>query len=171
PPVPVVTTSPFSVEVLPPVAPQPRRAQRAVYHVHTEDKVRMHDEDELVRLIRNGTLPGLELVRRESEESWRPLFETRVYRLEVPTAGDPRDAARWRALRALGGHFSGFFITLVVMVILTHEFPWWMGIWAAVLLVQTMGSLPAAMRLLQNPRPERHAPLHPRAAVAPAAPH
>src|SRR4030095_5096196 len=106
PPVPVVTTSPFSVEVLPPVAPQPRRAQRAVYHVHTEDKVRMHDEDELVRLIRNGKLSGLELVRREDEESWRPLFETRVYRLGGRTAGAPRDPAPGRAGAARGGRAS-----------------------------------------------------------------
>ena len=52
--------------------------------------------------------PRRQALRRSSwcaasdEESWQPLFESRIYRLEVPNAGDPRDAARRRALRGAG---------------------------------------------------------------------
>jgi hypothetical protein len=142
---------PISVEVMP---SQPARPPRVRYHVSIDDKVKVEDEDELVSMIRKGKLTGMELVRREDEERWVPLFETRVYRLEVPHAGDPRDRARMRALRALGGHFSGFFITGVVMFSIQGKIPFWMAIWGAVLAVQTLGSLPALMSLWRSRSPE-----------------
>lgn len=126
----------------------------AVYHVHTDDRVRTYDEGELVRLIRRGKLTGMELVRRDDEDRWQPLFESRVYRREVPTTGDPRDAARRRALRGLAGHFTGFFITGVVMYATQGHLPFWMAIWGAVLAVQTLGSAPALWSLLRRPRLE-----------------
>jgi hypothetical protein len=139
-----------SVEVLPAVAQAPAPAAAPVYHVHQDDKVRDYDEAELIELLRGGKLTGAELVRRDDEEEWQPLFESRIYRREVPWLGDPRDAARRRVLRGLAGHFSGFFITGVVMVATTGEFPFWMSIWGAVLLVQILGSLPAAWALLRR---------------------
>ena len=157
-----------SVEVLPALPSEPSPRTSAIYHVHSEDKVKDYDEDRLVELLRKGKLTGLELVRRDDEEQWQPLFESRIYRREVPTTGDPRDAARMRVLRGLLGHFSGFFITGVVMFVLTHEFPFWMAIWGAVLLMQTLGSLPAAFTLLRNRRMDSRAgvPLPPAPAAA-----
>ena len=111
-----------------------------------------YDEAKLVALIRRGKLSGMELVRRDDEERWQPLFESRVYRREVPTAGDPRDAARIRLLRAVAGHFSGFFITSVVMYAIQGHFPFWLAIWGAVLAVQALSAAPAAWTLLQRRR-------------------
>jgi len=142
----------ISVEVLPPAPPLPAPTTAGVYHVQRGDQVQSYDEAKLVALIRRGKLSGMELVRRDDEERWQPLFESRVYRREVPTAGDPRDAARIRLLRAVAGHFSGFFITSVVMYAIQGHFPFWLAIWGAVLAVQALSAAPAAWTLLQRRR-------------------
>jgi serine/threonine protein kinase len=159
--------SAVSVEVLsarpsPPSTPP-------VYHVQTRRRVRQYDEGELVDRIRRGKLSGVELVRRDDEEQWQPLFESRVFRREVPTLDDPRDAARRRMLRAVAGHFSGFFITSMVMYATQGHFPFWLGIWGSVLAVQAVGAMPAAWVLLRKRRSQEGQPAAP-AVVAPAEP-
>ena len=142
---------PISVEVLPsPAAPQARAVPSGasgLYHVQTGDKVRDYDEAKLVALIRRGRLTGMELVRQDNEELWQPLFESRVYRREVPTSGDPRAAARARLLRGIAGHFSGFFITSVVMYATQGHFPFWLAIWGAVLAMHALRAAPEAWTL------------------------
>jgi len=144
------TAEPVSAEI---VAPRP--AGPAVYHVQTNDGVRTYPEAKLVRALRRGNLTGLELVRVEGEEKWQPLHESRIYRIEVPSGGgDPRDVARWRQLRAVGGHFTGFFITSVVIFTTQHALPFWIWIWAAVLAMQALRAAPAAWALWQQRRPQ-----------------
>jgi serine/threonine protein kinase len=129
-----------SAEIVP---DRPRRP--SVYHVQREGggRVKTYDEEELAERIRRGRLTGVELARRDDEEDWRPLFESRVFRREVPAPGNPRQAARWRAMRALGGHFTGFLIVGTVMYSTQGHLPFWMGIWGAVLLAQTLRMGPA----------------------------
>jgi serine/threonine protein kinase len=165
---------PVSVEVMPPELPAP--AAPAVYHVHDDDKVKTYDEKQLVEKIRSHKLTGLEMVRRDDEEQWQPLFESRVYRREVPTVGDPRDAVRWRAVRALGGHYMGFITTALIMFAIQGHFPFWLGIWGAVLLAQTIGSVPALVPLflkrkeLKAPAADALPPAQPKGLAAPASP-
>ena len=162
-----------SVEVMPPA--RPPRQRPAMYHLQEGDKVRTYEEDDLAERIRKGKLSGMELVRREDEESWLPLFETRVYRLEVPNAGDPRSVARSRSLHALFGHFSGFFITGVVMYSIQGHLPFWMAIWGAVLAMQVLGSGPALWSLWRrqqipaSPVPQLGPPATAAPLLAPAA--
>jgi serine/threonine protein kinase len=162
-----------SVEVMSPA--RPPRQRPAMYHLQEGDKVRTYEEDDLAERIRKGKLSGMELVRREDEESWLPLFETRVYRLEVPNAGDPRSVARSRSLNALFGHFSGFFITGVVMYSIQGHLPFWMAIWGAVLAMQVLGSGPALWSLWRrqqiqaSPVPQLGPPATAAALLAPAA--
>jgi hypothetical protein len=122
--------------------------------VQTRRRVRRYDEGELAHLIRRGRLTGVELVRRDDEEQWQPLFESRVYRREVPTLDDPRDAARMRVIRGVVGHFTGFFITSVVMYATQGHFPFWLAIWGAVLAMQALSAAPAAWTLLRRRRVE-----------------
>jgi hypothetical protein len=156
-------SSAVSVEVLParPTAP----AASSIYHVEGKRGVRSYDERKLAELIRNGKLTGVELVRRDDEERWQPLFESRLYRREVPSLTDPRDAARMRVLRGVGAHFSGFFITGVVMYVIQGHLPFWMAIWGAVLAMQALGAAPAAWTLLRRRRAGADRP-----AVSPALP-
>ena len=108
----------------------------------------------LVREIRDGKLTGVELVRRDDEERWQPLFESHVFRREVPSAGDPRDAARWRVLRAVGGHFSAFFLVSAIMYATQGHFPFWLGIWGAVLALQALKAAPTVIALVRRTRLE-----------------
>jgi serine/threonine protein kinase len=158
----------ITAEVLPPL-PLGRPLR---YHVQAEDnKVNEWDEQQVTDRIRAGTLSGLELVRRSDEETWQPLFQTRLYRLEVPNAGDPRDVARRRALGALGGHYTGFITTALIMFAIQGKFPFWLGIWGAVLFAQTLGSLPALLALWREHRAAAVAlPPAPPAALPLAAP-
>jgi hypothetical protein len=151
PPARADAASAVSVEVAP-----PRRspATPPVYYVQTRRRIREYDEGKLAEMIRRGRLTGAELARRDDEEQWQPLYESRVYRREVPSSGDPRDAARMRVMRGLAGHFSGFFITGVVMYSIQGHLPFWMAIWGAVLAMQTLGSAPAALTLLRRRRLE-----------------
>ncbi len=137
-----------SVELLPARVAQP--VAPALYHVQARRRVRSYEEGELAKLIRRGKLSGVELVRRDDEEEWQPLFESRVFRREVPTLHDPRDAPRLRKLRGVGGHFTGFFITGIVMYSTQGQFPSWMSIWGAVLLMQALAAAPAAIALLRK---------------------
>jgi hypothetical protein len=147
-----------SAEIVKAPSTPPRPSAPAVYHVQTEldfahaggGKVRTYDELELADRIRSGKLTGVELVRREGEETWQPLFESHVFRREVPTVGDPREAARWRVLRQLGGHFSTFFIVAAVMFANEGHFPSWLGIWGAFLAVHALKAAPTVITLLQR---------------------
>ena len=173
------------VPALPPLPVLPRPGVTAVYHVQTEgEKVRRYDEDTLAKRIRSGKLSGVELVRRDDEDGWQPLYESRIFRREVPTSGDPRTAARWRALRALGGHFTGFIICGIVMFATQGHLPWWMGIWGVVLAGQVIRTLPSIRPLLVGGggddrrvgpgpsvvvAPPRPVPAPPKKALAPSA--
>jgi hypothetical protein len=150
-PRPAAETSPaMSAEVMPARTSTPPPAAPPVYHVQMRRRVKDYDEGEVAELIRKGKLTGVELVRRDDEEQWQPLFESKVYRREVPTLTDPRDAARMRVLRAVGGHFTGFFITSVVMYATQGHFPFWLAIWGAVLAMQAIGAIPAGVTLLRK---------------------
>jgi protein kinase-like protein len=144
-------SSAISAEIVPPPRPVPS-AGPVIYHVQAKRGVRRYDEAELAHLIRRGKLTGVELVRRDDEEQWQPLFDSRIYRLEVPTLDDPRDAARMRVLRAVGGHFTGFLITAIVMYATQGHFPFWLAIWGVVLAGQAISATPAALTLLRKRR-------------------
>jgi serine/threonine protein kinase len=167
-----------SAEIVPAVPVPPLPGTPVLYHVQTSfsgkpegGKIRRYDEGELAKRIRRGKLTGAELVRRDDEERWQPLFESHVFRREVPSFGDPRDAARWRLLRALGGHFTGFFIVGVVMYGTQGHLPFWMGIWGAVLAMQVVGTLSAAWPLLvRRPRDDLSVAVGPAVMVDPPRP-
>jgi hypothetical protein len=158
---PAVPGPPVSAEIVP--GPPPR-ATPAVYHVQADfdGKVRSYDELQLADQIRSGKLTGVELVRREGEEVWQPLFESHVFRREVPNVGDPREAARWRILRQLGGHFSSFFLVAGIMFAAEGHFPFWLGIWGAILAVHALKAAPTLIALL----PARGLERRPAAAAA-----
>jgi serine/threonine protein kinase len=177
PPVPATVPTAISGEVVSASAGEPRPS--ALYHVQTgigfgsdsgDGKIRVLDEDELVKRIRSGKLTGVELVRRDDEERWQPLFESRVFRREVPNAGDPREAARWRALRAVGGSFGAFAIVSTAMYVTQGHFPFWLGIWGAILAVQSLRAAPTLISILRRPRPALPSPVE-TPALPPPAPH
>jgi serine/threonine protein kinase len=160
----------ISAEVVPAASPKATPPTPVlVYHVQTGNVVKSYDEVKLVKLIRGGKLSGVELAREDDNEEWRPLFESRVFRREVPTtSGDPRDAARRRELGAVGAQLTGFFTTAAIMFAIQHQFPFWLGIWGAVLAVQVLKAAPAAWVIFQRRAERGNAPANP--PLPPAAP-
>jgi hypothetical protein len=145
--VPSPAPAPVSAEVIVP------RGDRSLYHVQHGRRIRTYSEERLSELLRRGKLAGVELVRRDDQEGWQPLFESEVYRRVVPTSGDPRADASLRVLQPLAGHLSGFLITGVVMMYTSHgHVPMWMGIWAAVIAAQALRTAPTAWALFQRRR-------------------
>jgi len=140
--------SAISAEIVP--APPGPKPAPALYHVQADfdGKIHNYDELELADKIRSGKLTGVELVRREGEEVWQPLFESHVFRREVPNVGDPREAARWRVLRQLGGHFGSFFLVAGIMFAAEGHFPFWLGIWGAFLALHALKAAPTVIALL-----------------------
>jgi serine/threonine protein kinase len=155
---PIVPSAPASVVSAEIVPAPPASLPPTVYHVQTAldlsgggtGKVRRCDERQLVTLIRDGKLTGVELVRRDDEERWQPLYESHVFRREVPSVGGPREAARWRVLRQVGGHFSTFFLVAGIMYAAEGHFPFWLGIWGAVLAVHALKAAPTVITLLRR---------------------
>jgi hypothetical protein len=143
-----------SVEVLPARAAQP--AVPPIYHVQARRRVRSYDEGELAKLIRRGKLTGVELVRRDDEEQWQPLNESRIYRREVP---DAREAAHLRTLRGLGGHLTGFVIVATVMYTEQAQLPAWMAIWGVVIGMQMLRAVPSAVALMRRRPAEKLPPV------------
>jgi serine/threonine protein kinase len=163
--------------VVPTPSEPPRRSAPALYHVQTDfgipsrrhgPRIRSYDELQLVDRIRSGRLTGVELVRKEGEEVWQPLFESHVFRREVPHSGDPWQAARWRVVRQVLGHFSSFVIVAAVMFATQGHFPFWLWIWGAVLFAHALRSVPTVMSLLGR-RPIEAGPAQ-RAALPAGAP-
>ncbi|MBW2454312.1 MAG: protein kinase [Deltaproteobacteria bacterium] len=109
-------------------APAPSGPVR--YLVQKEGKVHTYEEAKLLKQLRKNDLSGLELIRRESDPEWQPLYETELFRREVPHRGDPRDAARWRQLRDFGAHLA---IWVVVCWVVTFPWSggwhWWKWFW------------------------------------------
>jgi serine/threonine protein kinase len=149
PPLPSAPPRAVSVELLPPRPPQP--LVPAIYHVQRGRRIKSYDEGELAKAIRRGRLTGVELARRDDEEQWQPLYESRVYRREVP---NPREAAQLRTLRGLGGHLTGFAIVAAVMYSEQANLPGWMAIWGVVIGMQALRAVPSALALMRR-RPEQ----------------
>jgi serine/threonine protein kinase len=149
-----ISSAPMSADGLPRFSPPPLPSLASAYHVQTGNRVRTYNEGKLVQLIHSGKLTGAELVRLDENQRWAPLFESHVFRREVPTSGDPRDAVRWRVLQKVAGHFTGFVVVGVVMFSTQGHLPFWMGIWGTVLAIQALKAVPAAWTLLQRRRIE-----------------
>ena len=101
-----------------PAAPEPARtpeyipasaAVRAPFTYHVQIRrggIKSLDEPTLRQKLRANKYDGLELVRRDDETDWRPLYETEVYRQEVPHRGDPRWPALRKRLKSFGAHLA-----------------------------------------------------------------
>lgn len=138
------------------------------YHVQLTGMVSELSEDELVARLRGGFLSGLELVRVDGEDEWRPLHERPVYREAVPHVGDSGDAARRGVAKAFGWHL--LFYVIVTGWLLGASVP--AAIWGVFVVLHAVRALPATWTLVRKGTllgPGRSAAALPAAARAPAA--
>ena len=125
-------------------------SDRRDYHVQTGGHVRRMSERKLRRKLQRNEFSGLEMVRREGDERWEVLHDSRVFLEEVPVSGNPRDAARWRLVRGLGGHVAAFIGVSIGMTVATGHFPFWVGFWAIGLVTHGLRVLPEIFALLSE---------------------
>ncbi|RLB49803.1 MAG: hypothetical protein DRI90_24245 [Deltaproteobacteria bacterium] len=118
------------------------------YLVQKEGEVHTYSKAKLLKQLRKNDLSGLELVRREDEEQWCPLYETEMFRREVPHRGNPQDAARWRLLRDFGAHLAIWVIVCwVVSFSWSGGWDWWKWLWGLFVALHGLRTFPTALAL------------------------
>jgi serine/threonine protein kinase len=123
-----------------------------VYHLDSGKRVRALSEWRLRKRLRQNRYSGVELVRREGEEGWVPLHETRIFKEEVPHLGSSMALAERRRAMGFLQHLAVFSTFGVAMYVTTDHVPFWMGFWAVGLAAQAVRSLPSVASLFRAPR-------------------
>jgi len=121
-----------------------------VYQLDSEGRVRALSEARLRRRLRQNRYSGLEMVKREGEEVWIPLHQTRIFREEVPQTRDPAKWAATRKVTQFAEHLAVYLTFGLVWFVAKNEVPFWMGFWAIGLVAQAVGAVPAAMSLFRS---------------------
>ncbi len=122
----------------------------ARYQLDSEGKVRTLSESRLRRRLRQNHYSGLEMVKREGDDVWLPLHETRLFREEVPVRRDPASWAARRKVMGFGQHLGIYLTFGLTMFFTTGEVPFWMGFWAIGLVAQAASAVPAAISLWRS---------------------
>jgi hypothetical protein len=121
-----------------------------VYQLDSEGHVRTISESRLRRRLRQNRYSGLEMVRREGDEVWVPLQETRIFQEEVPQRRHPEDWAAKRKVAKFAEHLAVYLTFGLVFFFAKGEVPFWMGFRAIGLVAQAVGAVPAAISLLRS---------------------
>jgi len=121
-----------------------------VYQLDSEGRVRTVSESRLRGRLRQNRYSGLEMVKRDGDEVWVPLHETRIFREEVPERSDPASWAAKRRVAQFAQHVGIYLTFGLVFYFKTGEVPFWMGFWAIGLVVQAIGAVPAAFSLFRS---------------------
>jgi hypothetical protein len=121
-----------------------------VYQLDSEGRVRTLSQSRLRRRLRQNRYSGLEMVRREGDEVWVPLHETRIFREEVPVRHDPASWAAKRRVAQFAQHLGVYLAFGLAFFFKTGEVPFWMGFWAIGLVAQAVRAVPAAISLLRS---------------------
>ena len=115
-------------------------------------KTKSVTEKRLRRRLRRNRYSGTELIRQVGEAEWISLYESAVFRQEVPYRGDPVDWARKRKLQDFFCHAASFVGMGIVWFVWQGEVPFWMGFWGIGLAVHAIDTVPAALPLWRRNR-------------------
>ena len=115
-------------------------------------KTKSVSEERLRKRLRRNRYSGTELIRQSGEAEWVPLYQSAVFREEVPYRGDPIDWARKRKLHAFFRHAASFVGVGIAWFVTQGEVPVWMGWWGFGLGVHAVNTVPAALPLWRRKR-------------------
>ncbi|HXV62108.1 MAG TPA: protein kinase [Vicinamibacteria bacterium] len=121
-----------------------------VYQVRSSGHTRALSEARLRKALRRNRLSGAELVRREGERDWTPLYESRIFRDEVPSRGDPGDWVAKRKVLGFCQHLCVFTVFGIIWTLNTGSFPDWMGFWGVGLAAHAVGTAPSFVSLFRK---------------------
>jgi hypothetical protein len=117
------------------------------YHVESDGRVRKMSATKLRKRLRTNRYSGIEMVRREGEQEWVPLHETRIFREEVPHRMASSQVAARRKVMDLAQHFAVFVTFGIAMFFVTGKVPFWMGFWAIGLVSHAVATAPSILAL------------------------
>jgi serine/threonine protein kinase len=120
------------------------------YQIDSGGRTRTVSEARLRRRLRQNRYSGLEMVKREGEEVWVPLHETRLFREEIPQGRDPATWAAKRKVASFAQHLAVDLSFGLVWFFASGEVPIWMGFWAIGLVTQAVSTAPAALTLWRS---------------------
>ena len=109
-------------------------------------------ERRLRRKLRRNRFSGDEMVRRGDEGEWVHIYESDLFRQEVPYSGDPAVWVSKRKIADFLRHACAFVTFGIAWYVFRGEVPVWMGFWGIGLAFHAMGTLPAALPLLRRKR-------------------
>jgi serine/threonine protein kinase len=121
-----------------------------VYQLDSDGRIRTLSESRLRKRLRQNRYSGLEMVKREGEEVWVPLRETRIFREEIPQTRDPASWAAKRKVTQFAEHLAVYLTCGLVFFFAKGEVPFWMGFWAIGLVAQAVTAVPAAFSLFRS---------------------
>ncbi|GMR21758.1 MAG: hypothetical protein BMS9Abin37_0073 [Acidobacteriota bacterium] len=110
-------------------------------------KTKSITEERLRKRLRRNRYSGTELIRQNGEEEWIPLYESAVFRQEVPLRGDAVDWARKRKVMEFLRHTVCFIGVGAGWYLMLGEIPSWMAFWGIGLGVHAINTAPAALLL------------------------
>ena len=110
-------------------------------------KTKSVTEERLRKRLRKNRYSGAELIRQKGEVEWIPLYQSAVFRQEVPYRGDPIDWARKRKLQEFFRHAACFVGMGITWFLWKGEIPMWMGFWGIGLAAHAINTVPAALPL------------------------
>ncbi len=113
-------------------------------------KTKSITEERLRKRLRRNRYSGTELIRQVGEVEWIPLYQSVVFRQEVPLRGDPADWARKRKVMEFLRHTVCFIGVGAGCYLMFGEIPSWMGFWGIGLGVHAIKTAPAALLLFSR---------------------
>ena len=118
------------------------------FQIQTGDgKTKSVTEERLRKRLRRNRYSGTELIRQKGEMEWIPLYESAVFRQEVPVRGDPSDWMRKRKVTDFVCHAATFVCVGAGWYLTLGEVPLFMGFWGIGLGVHAINTAPAALPL------------------------
>lgn len=117
------------------------------YLVQKDGDVHEWTEKKLRKKLRGGDLSGLELVRHEHDEDWRPLHDLPIFGEEVPHTGDPRAAALRRVAKGFAWHL-GIYLVITSFFFGITSIPG--AIWGLFLVGHAFKAIPATWSLVRE---------------------
>ena len=118
------------------------------FQIQTSDgKSKSVTENRLRKRLRKNRYSGTELIRQDGEVEWIPLYQSAVFRQEVPFHGDPLDWTQKRKVKDFLEHAVAFIGVGAGWYLMLGEIPFWMGFWGIGLGVHAISTAPAALPL------------------------
>lgn len=123
---------------------------RTRYQIDFHGRVNKLSESRLRKLLRRGRYSGVEMMRREGDDTWAPFYESKLFKDEVPHRGGPAQWASKRKVMGLARHCLLFVGVGIGLFFMMGEVPPWMAFWGIGLAAHALSTAPAAITLFKS---------------------